>query len=239
MMQMKTQLLQLKFDVRALVAREPALALPHLLVVWWTQRKVHEHIDVLECRVGPHTEFVLDGFQGSGNSFATVAFKHSQTKRVVLAHHLHAPAQVIAGVRRGLPTLVTIREPRQAVLSLTSRWPYVGVVQALRSYVRYYEKIEPYLDAIVVSPFERTTKHLDDAIREVNHRYGTDFTPFLPTEENVRIVRGPREHAEGTDTERGVIKDEKAKDFEKPACRLLLARAEAVYQRVSSAGGAW
>ncbi|HET6566622.1 MAG TPA: hypothetical protein VFG50_01575 [Rhodothermales bacterium] len=232
---MKTQLLQLKFEVRALLAREPALALPHLMVVWWTQQKVGRHIDVAECRVGPHTEFVLDGFQGSGNSFATVAFKKSQKEPVMLAHHLHAPAQVIRALQQGLPTLITIREPRQAVLSLTSRWPYVTVRQALRSYVRYYEKLEPYAGSFVLSTFDQTTSHLDDVILEVNRRYNTDFVPFEHTEIDVRALRKPEQHA-ADGARRREIKAEKAREFERPRCQRLLVRAEHVYQRLEPFG---
>jgi hypothetical protein len=47
-----------------------------------------------------------------------------------IAHHLHAPAQVIRAARWRILTLVLMRRPRDAVLSLVIRDP-VSVDQAL------------------------------------------------------------------------------------------------------------
>ncbi len=237
---MKTKLLQWKFEARSLLAREPALVLPHMAVIWWTQQKMRGRIDIRECWVGPHTEFVLDGFQGSGNSFATVAFKRSQTKPVMIAHHLHAPAQVLKAIRANLPTLIAIREPAQTVLSLTSRWPYITVQQALRSYIHYYEKLAPHLGSFVLSTFDQTTNHLDEVIRAVNHQFGTSYTPFEHTEENVRALRGSDEESRHKDAQRNKIKAEKSREFETLECRRLLAEAERLYEQMEPYGvGRW
>ncbi|MEF8940976.1 MAG: hypothetical protein V5A22_14125, partial [Salinivenus sp.] len=123
------RLLQFKFELRSRLASAPAAALLFRPYIWWAQYKMRGHIDPRECRVDPATEFVLDGFQGSGNSFATVAFKSCQKTPVRIAHHLHAPAQIIQAVRWGIPTLVTLRSPADAVVSLVSRWPYLSLNQ--------------------------------------------------------------------------------------------------------------
>src|SRR4051794_3765889 len=85
------------------------------------------------------TEAVIDGFTRSANTFATVAFQWAQPCPVRLAHHLHAPAQVIAGARAGIPVLVPLRHPRQAVISVVIRWPEVSLHQALDAYRRFHE----------------------------------------------------------------------------------------------------
>ena len=96
----KRPLLQFKFEIRSLLAREPLLAPLNWPVIWWTQHKNRGIIDINECFVGDHTEFVIDGFQGSGNSFATVAFKRSQETPVKIAHHLHSPVQIIKAAKK-------------------------------------------------------------------------------------------------------------------------------------------
>jgi len=225
---------QLKFEYRALAAREPLLSVFHRPIVWWTQYKTSHYIDPDECLVQGDTEFVLDGFQGSGNSFATVAFKHAQTRPVRLAHHLHAPAQIIKAVDAYLPTLVTIREPADAVVSLVSRWTDVSLKQGLRSYAGFYEKIEPYAHGFVLSPFSMTIRHLDLVFMSVNEQFGADFDVFRPTTENVRAVRGPRKNRH-TPVEQ---ERKQRKDFYRnalltdPTYRPLIARAEAVYDRL-------
>lgn len=233
---MKQRLLQLKFEARSLIAREPLLAWPHHFTVWWTQHKVGEYINIEECRVGQDTEFVLDGFQGSGNSFATVAFKRCQRRTVNLAHHLHSPAQIIKAVHLEIPTLITIREPRGAALSLTSRWPYVTVQQALRSYIRFYTKIEPYVEHLVLSPFEKTTGHLDEVFAEVNRKFGTQFDLFLHSEEDMLSLRDPEKLNSEEAINRKALKQEQAKGLETKSGMLLLKQAETVFSRLEPFG---
>jgi hypothetical protein len=233
---MKRSLLQFKFEVRSLLARKPRLSLLYQPFIWWGQYKARHAIDIRECRVDAQTELVIDGFQGSGNSFATVAFKRSQERPVRLAHHLHAPAQVIKAVQLGIPTLVTLREPAGAAVSLVSRWPYVSVRQALRGYITFYQALEPHLGHVVLSPFVQTTQHLDEVIRTVNRRFDTDFTPFAYTEENMQALRSPEKLTSEREEQRKVLKAQKREELQQPDCRALLDEANAVYRRLEPYG---
>jgi len=232
----RSYLTRLKFEYRSLVAREPWLSTLHRPVVWWTQYKMNGHIDTSECLVSTGTDFVLDGFQGSGNSFATVAFKYAQTEPVRLAHHLHSPAQIIKAVEHGIPTLVTLREPAHAVVSLVSRWTDLSLHQGLRSYVAFYEKIEPFADRMVVSPFDQTTQHLDRVFRAVNARFGTHFDIFVPTDANIRAVRRPHRDSSKTEMDRQIRKRAYLTEIPSAAYRDLLTRAEAVHNRLKRRG---
>lgn len=237
----KKSLLQLKFEYRSIVASEPRLALLYRPIIWWQQYKLWRYYrDVggrpKECVVGPHAELVLDGFQGSGNSFAQAAFQRSQPRRVMVVHHMHSPAQIIKAVRLELPTLVTIRSPSDAVISLTSRWPYVSLRQALRSYVRFYGKIEPYRSGYVLSPFDQTTRHLGAVIRAVNGKFDTDFHPFEPTEDSMQVLRGIEELSSEEERERQAIKEQKAQALERADCRPLLIEARRLHDTLTSTG---
>jgi hypothetical protein len=53
--------------------------------------------------VGRETEVVIEGFPRCGNSFAFAAFALAQPHPVHIAHHLHAPAQVLASAARTPP----------------------------------------------------------------------------------------------------------------------------------------
>jgi len=83
------------------------------------------------------TELVIEGFLRSANTFAVAAFGFAQQRDVEIAHHMHAPAQVIPAVRMGIPTLVLIRHPKDAVLSLVIREPHISVEQASKDYIRF------------------------------------------------------------------------------------------------------
>lgn len=243
---------KLKFEYSSLVAREPLLAPLYWPNILWQQYKIwRPHTEEAgfprECFVSEATEFVLDGFQGSANSFATQAFRASQDRHVEMARSMHAPAQIIKAVRLGIPTLVTLRPPTGAVLSLTSRWPYVSPHQALRSYIGFYRKIAPYRDGYVLSPFALTIAHLDVVIQRVNSRFGTHFTidDSVLARMKDRHGREASSSSEGSSGEadlgerkRAARRAEKAAQLDAPRCAPLLEQAKALHQclRASTEG---
>ena len=117
--------------------------------------------------VTPTTDIVIEGYPRSGNYFAVAAF--------TIAHHTHAPANVIAGVEAGIPVLVLIRAPEDAVIGLVLIKPDLTVVQAMRGYRRFYEPILPYRDRIVVSRSEDVDDGSEALIERINQRFGTSF----------------------------------------------------------------
>ena len=138
--------------------------------------------------VSAETELVIEGYMRSANTFSTVAFQTSQPRPVRLAHHLHAPAQIIAAARMGIPVLVPVRAPRDAAISVTIRSPHVSLPQALNAYRRFHEAIVPYRDACQVALFDDVTRDLGSVIEALNARFETSFTPFDHTRENVERV---------------------------------------------------
>jgi len=163
-------------------------------VRWTVRSRMAEHPAYLrvarrrhgEAVVSEETELVIDGFTRAASTFAVVAFQLAQERPVRVGHHLHAPSQIIRAVRLGVPTLLTVRSPEDTVLSLVIREPYVSIAQGLTAYARFHERVLPYRADIVVADFPEVTAHLDRVIGRVNGRYGTAFTPFVPSEEHVR-----------------------------------------------------
>jgi hypothetical protein len=138
--------------------------------------------------IGPRTELVIDGFTRSATTFAVYAFQLSQDTPVQLAHHLHAPAQLIRAARRGVPAVALIRNPQGAVLSQLIQEPDVALPDALFAYSRFYERLMPYRGSFVIGEFGQVTGDFGAVIRHVNERFGTDFAEFVPGDESVREV---------------------------------------------------
>lgn len=235
-MKLSKLLARAKFEYRSLVSRHRWLAPLHYPIIWWTQYKMWGIIPPSECRVGSDTEFVLDGFQGSGNSYATVAFKAVQDRPVRIAHHLHAPAQIIKAVKMDIPTMVTVRHPRDAVASLVSRWQYVTLRQGLRSYIGFYETIHPYVDDLVISPFDQTTNHLDIVIEEVNRKFGCNFVPYDVDDSTNRKVRDETTLETEAEQKRKQRKERSLEELNNPEYQDLLDRAERVFYRIENHG---
>ena len=227
---------KLSFSYRSIVSTEPSLQLFYQPYIWWGKLKMNAvGVNSQERVVRPKTELVIDGFQGSANSFATEAFKNHQTRSVELSHHMHSPLQVIKAIEQGVPVLLTIRDPLGAVLSLTSRWSHLSVHQGLYSYVRFYSKLEPYAARCVISNFEQTTQHLDRVIAKVNRKYGTNFdlVDVAEANANYKVKTTHKFFAEEDRVDRSLIKQQKKAEFTQVKNVKLFAQAEEIYQKLA------
>ena len=90
--------------------------------------------------VTPTTEIVIERYPRSANTFALVAFQLAQSRELEIAHHLHAAAQIKRAVALGVPAIVLVREPSEAVLSLMVRDPSASMRWAIRGYVRFFQR---------------------------------------------------------------------------------------------------
>lgn len=198
-----------------------------------------------QITVSKDTEIVIEGFPRSPNTFAVPAFTFAQGRPVKIARHLHAPAQATEAVRRGIPCVVLIRKPRDAVLSLLVREPHISAEPALKDYIRFYRSIVPYRDKFVVGRFEEVTTDFGEVIRRVNAHFGTNFKPFEHTGEKLRKVFQIVEDMDKQDTGLSEVKEETVArpsahremlksmaeaELETPKARRLLLEAEKVYR---------
>lgn len=224
------------YTVKSVVARYPRVALP------LARRLKRNH------PFGPGTELVIENFPRSGSSLAVCAFEKSQPVKPRMAHHVHAPAQVIAAVRAHVPALVLIREPEEAVLSMVVREPWMTPGVALKGYVRFYEPLLPYREGFVVATFQEVVTDFGPVIARINQRFGTTFRPFDHTPENVRdcverIEERTRRNWPAEVVERVVarpselrdrLKDDLRPEYHSPRLASLRRRAEALYALVAA-----
>jgi hypothetical protein len=192
--------------------------------------------------VDRRTQIVIEGFPRSGNTFAVVAFQQAQRESVRVARHLHMPEQVIRAAKWGIPTLLLARKPTDAALSWVTREPGVPIRQSLKHYVSFYEKAAEYRDALVVGFFEEVTRDYGAVLERVNVKFGTGFSSFVHSEDNVKCVFDRIEevhcamHGGRLDEKviaqpsaiKARLKDALRRDLEAPEVRKLITRAEAV-----------
>jgi hypothetical protein len=170
----RTLALRSWWDLKNIVSRYPSVAIPI------ARRRGHGVV------VDARTEIVIEGYPRSANSFAVAAFDMPQPRPLRIAHHTHAPAQIVEGCHLGIPTLVLLRDPGDAALNTCIYHPELTLRQALRAYVAFHRTIRPYRDRFVVGPFDEVTADFGATMRRVNARCGTSFVPFEHTDENVR-----------------------------------------------------
>ena len=99
-----------------------------------------------------------------------VAQGWQRERPVRIAHNLHSPAHLTVAARRGVPTLLLVREPTDTVLSEAIRESPVSLGRVLSAYIRFYETVAPHLGGMAVGDFSAVTKDFGSVIAHV-------FTP--------------------------------------------------------------
>jgi hypothetical protein len=167
---------RMRHRARTMVFEYPAIYLP------FARRKYPGPSPAV---IGPETDLVIDGYFRSANTFSVYAFQLSQERPVRLAHHLHAPAQLMMAARKGIPALLLLRQPQDVVLSEVI-YDNVALPDSLVAYSRFYTSLLPYLESFVVGEFAQVTGDFGAVIRQLNDRFGTSFGIFQHCQETVR-----------------------------------------------------
>jgi hypothetical protein len=167
-----------------------------------------------------------------------------------MAHHVHAPAHVLAAIELRVPALVLVRDPDRAVLSLLVYRPYLTPALAFLAYERFYRPLLGHEDGFVVATFEEVTTDFGVTMRRVNERFGRELPVFDHTPENAAACMAEiDEHIQvvlkGKELERYVNRPSEWRRERSAALEPLLAqdpraraRAYAVYDRMRALAAA-
>lgn len=221
-------------------ARRPLARTPYL---WDAAMRLRPGKNATLAR--PGTAIVIEGFLRSGNTFSVAAFQIANGPQLHVGRHLHGAPHVLRAVRLGLPTLVLIRHPRDAVLSYLVRRATLTPHDAVLEYLDFYRTAWPARDGFVVGPFDRVTSDFGAVLEQVNERFGTSFRRYDPTPENearaFRLVEEMNRLETGGEvveslvgrpsTERSGRKEELRALLERPRTAARLREAEILHDR--------
>jgi hypothetical protein len=227
---------QLRYRSKQFIGRHP-----------WLYRAVFRNRSGFEdLLVDENTDICIEGFPRSANSFAVAAFRHAQDEPISIAHHNHVPAPVLAAVRRGIPTIVLIRDPVEAVISFRGLLLQIAATNdeenafhvsyelRLKAWISFYETIKPVADRIVIAPFEEVTDDFGGVIGRVNDRFGTAFAQFRHTSANVDYLRGNRGYHALPSDQRNQLKQQAREQFDREIGRKspLIDRTHSLYNHL-------
>jgi hypothetical protein len=176
------------------------------------------------------TDLCVEGFPRSANSFSVQALRYAQPQPVEIAHHTHVPANAIRACEWGIPTVILIRSPYDAIVSRIALDKEVQVVEHdvtvprqrvsfaawIQAWLSFYRALVPYRiqERLLVAPFSVAIQDMGHIIEQINARFGTNFESFNHTDEAVATVRAGQGYHAGPNDRRNRFKDETRTDFD-------------------------
>ncbi len=139
-----------------------------------------------ERRVQPSTRLIVEGFPGSGNTYCrqSILLSNPDISPNHICSHTHSPRIVKRAVSRGVPCLVLVRNPRDAVSSLIRRFPGVSLSTACHYYTMYHRALLPDRDKILIARFEAVVSDFSAVVVQLNEKFDTQFA----TEKSVGLT---------------------------------------------------
>lgn len=124
-----------------------------------------------------NTQLVIEGFPRCANTFSYVILKDINPN-LNIAHHLHLPVQIIIGVKRKIPVVVLIRDPKDAILSLLLRNSRITLDNAIKSYVSFYKIALRFRSDIILAEFNDVIIDFNIIIKQINLKYNINLAGF-------------------------------------------------------------
>jgi hypothetical protein len=151
----------------------------------WTHPKLYRWFGILRNRGDcANAQFAvwIGGYPRSANSFATAALRLGNPG-VRIATHWHIPTFIINAARAGIPGMLLLRRPAEAVVSWTIFWEgRIELEDALDYYLDFHRALLPFCSHLFVASFEEVTRDFNTVLGQFNQRFGT-FYLGLPKDE--------------------------------------------------------
>lgn len=232
----------MKYKLRRLIRRFELIHIPFIRRKWENWKVENNNPFPPSVVISSETTAVVDGFPRSGNSFFVALLSVSQPSSLVMSHHLHSAAHIKAGVRKGVPVVVIVREPRDAVLAYQAYDKLVPLSECLRDWISFYRQILSLPQkSFALARFERFIKDGNHVVDDVNAVF-PDFLRKFDHEtqqvrakeylENVSQKAFGKPHQSQPSGERNAYKKKIESQLEHPKLKRLLRQAQEIYERL-------
>jgi hypothetical protein len=121
------------------------------------------------------TDLLVEGYPRSANTYLLCALKWSDPK-YKYASHMHGCGSIKYAVNNGIPTVILIREPLRAVVSLAIREDF-RLDYCFEWYRKYYKYVAARRSSLVLADFSVVTADLERVYQELRSTYGLALRP--------------------------------------------------------------
>ena len=165
------------------------------------------------------TDMVVEGYPRSSNTF-TVDFLYLLMERAGktghIAHHTHDVTNLLLGLKLGVPAVVLLRDPVEAVASFMI-YSDLDVTEAVQRYVDFYQPLQAVKRRTMIVPFEILTGDFNVFVSALNTRFGMslpvsgDVAADSVIVKNIEAERGKKIYSEEDYANRVAVPNEERK----------------------------
>ena len=123
-----------------------------------------------EILINNDTEYLIEGFPRSGNSFLLFYLKQL-SKGVSIASHTHHPAHVIKAINEKKKIIIVIRNPIDAIISMYLFFnKKIKFNLLIDEYIKFYKSIQKYKKKFIIIEFKKIISNPKKVINIINSK---------------------------------------------------------------------
>ncbi len=122
---------------------------PKLFFLFYSLKRRNRFLFVKKANI-----VCIEGYPRSANTFIIAAIEQGYKDEVSISHHLHVPAQVIRALKLGVPSIVLIRQPKDAIVSHIIRNPNLRIEDAIFGYECFYRPLIAHKKHFLIIDFD-------------------------------------------------------------------------------------
>ena len=214
----------IKIALRDFIKRHP--------MVYFPVKRLMDR-DITYRLAGKNSDFCLEGYPSSGNSFLYTVLMHLKGD-LEIASHSHSVANIKAALARGLPSVVVIRQPVDAIASRIARFGG-GVDGCIAEYLSFYGYVESQRQRLLLLPFAMVTSDTRTAVERIVAATGI----VLPLERLDQACRDAKERMRSFAEERGRAAKVSLPSAERDRQKQALRQAIEAHPRLPDALALW
>jgi hypothetical protein len=133
------------------------------------------------------TDLCLEGYPACANSFLFFVFQESAPDGpLAIGHHTHSVANVKRALRYGVPTVVTFRDPADAIPSYLARFEH-DLHEATLRYLRFYRYVLRVAPRLTLAAFEDVVAQPATVVARAADDAGLTLDPGDPQTLTARV----------------------------------------------------
>jgi len=191
----------------------------------------------------------IEGYPRSANTYSVAAFMLSQNlgQSDHIGRHTHMAGQLKRARHFGVPTLVVVRAPLDAIASFKVFAPHLTLKQCISSYYQFHRVVLEMIDDVVLAQFEDVTEDFGKVLCKLKESGRTE-TKLLENKEGFaercfdlveRLDNRPKEQLDNSATaearpndRRRTLSRELKSQLKEESYRDLMEKCEDLYQQL-------
>lgn len=186
------------------------------------------------------SDLCIEGFPRCANTYSVAAIRNSVNNELCIATHLHSHANVLRAIKLKIPTLVVIRRPDEAIISLRAlilesqvsnlnNNNLIPIELHIKWYIKFYSELLNKRDSFVLGDFEDVTTDFPSIVRKLNKKFSLNLEVIEDISEIVsKSTEGSKTHMLPSN-KRSEIKRELMQDLNRNEVKELMDEAFSMY----------